>query len=146
MSYPNYYGYGSYPAYQQQFQQPIQPAQPVIQQPINAPKQILDWVASEEEGVNYPLNPGQSIFLMNQKEPFLYMKSVDQLGKSSFIKKRLIDESNNDDSKVDLKEYIRREEIDDLISDRIQREVEKKISEISFKPTKPRKQVIIDEE
>ena len=144
-NYPNYYAYGNYPAYQQQFQQPIQPVQPVAQQPLTIQKQILDWVASEDEGVNYPLNPGQSIFLMNQKEPYLYMKSVDQLGKSTFIKKRLIDETDNSDSKVDLTDYIRREEIEDLITDKIQKEVEKRVSQISFKPTR-KKTVVVDED
>ena len=126
--YPSYYQ--NYPNYQQQMPQPIQPMPP---QPIQ--NQILAWVQSEDDGVNFPLNAGQSIFLMNQREPYLYMKSVDQLGKVTFVKKRLVDEGGTDD-KVDLKEYIKREEIDNLISDRIREEVEKRVSEISFKPTK----------
>ena len=140
-NYPSYYQ--NYPNYQQQYQQPIQPIQPIQQQqPQN---QILAWVQSEEDAVNFPLNIGQSIFLMNQKEPYLYMKSVDQLGKSTFIKKRLVDESDNQDSKLDLKDYIKREELEDLITDRIQQEVEKKVSEISFKPTR-KKTVVVDED
>lgn len=145
VSYPQQYPYyQNYPAYQQQYQQPIQVQQQLPQQ--NVSNQILAWVRSEDEGVNYPLTAGQSIFLMNQSEPYLYMKSVDQLGKTTFLKKRLVDESDNQDSKVNLNEYIRREELEDLISDKIQHEVEKKMSEISFKPTKARKQVIIDED
>lgn len=130
-SYPNYY-----PNYQQNYQQPVQ--QP-IQQPTS---QILAWVRSEDEGVNFPLNAGQSIFLMNQNEPYLYMKSVDQLGKTTFLKKRLIDESETQETK----DYVRREEIEDLIIDRIQKEVEKRVSEISFKPTKSRKSVVVEDE
>ncbi len=144
VNYPNYYQ--NYPAYQQQYPQPMQVVQPVQQTQQTTPNQILAWVRSEEEGVNYPLVAGQSIFLMNQTEPYLYMKSVDQLGKTTFLKKRLVDESDTPDNKVDLKEYIRREELEDLITDRIQREVEKRVSEISFKPTKTKKSVIIDEE
>ena len=144
VNYPNYYQ--NYPAYQQQYPQPMQVVQPVQQTQQTTPNQILAWVRSEEEGVNYPLSAGQSIFLMNQTEPYLYMKSVDQLGKTTFLKKRLVDESDTPDNKVDLKEYIRREELEDLITDRIQREVEKRVSEISFKPTKTKKSVIIDEE
>lgn len=141
---PNYYS--NYPVYQQQYQQPVMMQQPVsqpVQQPIN---QILAWVQSEDEAVNFPLSTNQSIFLMNQRDPYLYMKSVDQLGKSTFLKKRLVDESDNREPTVDLSEYIRREEIENLISDKIQREVEKRVSEISFKPTKTKKQVIVDEE
>jgi len=139
---PNYYGnyYPNYP--QQQYPQPLQVVQPVQQ---SVPNQILAWVQSEDEGVNYPLNAGQSIFLMNQREPYLYMKSVDQLGKVTFIKKRLVDEGGSDE-KVDLREYIKREEISDIVSDMIQKEVERRVSEISFKPTKTKKQVIVDEE
>ena len=147
MNYPNYTAYPSYyqnyPNYQQQYQQPIQVSQP-SQSVQSIQNQILAWVGSEEEGTNYPLSPGQSIFLMNQKEPYLYMKTVDQLGKTTFIKKRLVDESDTPDTKVDLREYIRREELDNLISDKIQKEVEKRVSQISFKPTK--KKTVDDEE
>lgn len=129
-SYPSYYQ--NYPNYQQQYQQPIQPAPPM---PVQ--NQILAWVQSEEEGVNFPLNAGQSIFLMNQRDPYLYMKSVDQLGKVTFVKKLLVDESNNKDE--ELKDYIRREELENLISDKIQKEIDKRFSEISLKPTKTKK-------
>jgi hypothetical protein len=108
--------------------------------------QILAWVNGEKEAMDYPLSAGQSIFLMNQNDNYLYAKSVDQLGKTTFIKKRLVDESDNKEPTVDMSEYIRREEIENLISERIQREVEKRVSEISFKQTKTKKQVIVDEE
>lgn len=136
----------SYPQYQPyQLQQPMtQNVQQPIQQSIQ-PQQILAWVQSEEEAVKYPLAAGQSLFLMNQNDSYLYMKSVDQLGKTTFMKKRLVDETDNhNDNKPDLSEYIRREEIDNLIDDKIQKEVEKRVSQISFKPTRQKK--IIDEE
>ena len=138
---PNYYGnyYPNYPYQQYPMQQPI--TQPV-QQPQN---QILAWIKDEKEAIDFPLSAGQSIFLMSQTEPYLYMKSIDQLGKPTFLKKRLVDESENQE-KVDLRDYIRKEEIEDLITDMIQKEVEKRMSEISFKPTKSRKPVIIDED
>ena len=131
---PNYYPQYQYP----QYQQPIAP-----QQPQN---QILAWVKDEKEALDFPLSAGQSIFLMSQNEPYLYAKSIDQLGKPTFIKKRLVDESDNPGNNINLSDYIKREEIEDLIMDRIQNEIERKISEISFKPTKSRKQVIIDED
>lgn len=137
---PNYYQ--NYPNFQQQYQQPI------IQQPISAPtvqNQILAWVQTEKEAMEFPLNAGQSIFLMNQNDNYLYMKSVDQLGKTTFLKKRLVDESDTQENKVDLSEYIRKEEIEDLITDRIQKEVEKRVSQISFKPTR-KKTVVVDED
>ena len=131
--YPQYYQ--SYPNYPQ-YQQPVQ----VAQQPApTMPSQILEWVQNEDEAVKFPLTAGQSIFLMNQNDDYLYMKSVDQLGKTRFIKKRLVDESDNQENKVDLSGFIRRDEIAALIIDIVQREVEKRVSEISFKPTKTKR-------
>ena len=143
VNYPNYYPQ-SYPNYQQQYQQ--MPQQPTVQNTTQQfGGQILAWVQSEKEAMDYPLSAGQSIFLMNQREDYLYAKSVDQLGKSTFIKKRLVDESDNQENRIDLKDYIKREELEDLITDRIQQEVEKKVSEISFKPTR-KKTVVVDED
>ena len=130
-------GYQNYPAYYQNY--PNYQQQPMVQQPvISQPNQILAWVRSEEEAVNFPLNVGQSIFLMNQNDPYLYSKTVDQLGKATFVKKRLVDESTPKDTEQ-LKDYIRREELENLISDRIREEIERKMSEISFKPTKTKR-------
>lgn len=143
-NYPNYYQ--NYPAYQQQYQQPIQMQQPVVMQQQPSQNQILAWIKDEKEAIDFPLSPGQSIFLMTRNEEYLYAKACDQLGKTTLMKKRLVDETDNADHKVDLKEYIRREELEDLITEKVQREFEKKMSEISFKPTKSRKQMIIDEE
>ena len=147
VTYPSYYQ-SPYPNYQQQqLQQPVQVQQPTAQpcqQYVN--NQILAWVQSEDEAKNFPLLTNQSIFLMSQKEPYLYMKSVDQLGKTTFIKKRLVDESDNQENKIDLKEYIRREEREDLITDKIQKEVEKRVSQISFKPTRKKTVVVDDDE
>ena len=145
VTYPNYYQ--NYPNYQQQYQQPMQ-VQPVVPQPIQpiqTQNQLFAWVKDEKEALDFPLSAGQSIFLMNQNDDYLYAKSVDQLGKSKFIKKRLVDESDNTDKHLDLKEYIRREELDNLISDKIQNEIEKRMSQITLKPTK-KKTIVEDDE
>lgn len=124
--YQNFTGYQPYP-------------QPVAQPPAQIQNQILTWVQSEEEGIKYPLSAGQSIFLMNQNENYLYMKSVDQLGKTTFIKKRLIDETDNKEPAIDLSEYIRKDDVETIIRDIIQKEVEKRVSEMSFKATKTKR-------
>lgn len=136
--------YPYYPATYSGYQYPQQPQQPVsIQQtqPVQIQNQILAWVQSEEEAQKYPLSAGQSIFLMNQNENYLYAKSVDQLGKTVFIKKKLVDETEHKDGQVDLSGFIRRDEIESLVSDIIQREVERKVSEVSFKAAKTRRKV-----
>ena len=133
-------------AYQPQYYQSYAGYQPypqtVIQQPTQTiQNQILVWVQSEEEAVKYPLTTGQSIFLMNQNENYLYMKSVDQLGKTTFIKKKLLDETerNTNEKEIDLTPYIRKEEVEVMIRDIIQKEVEKRVSEMSFKATRTKK-------
>lgn len=127
-AYPQYY-----PNY---YQQPM----PVVQQPAQTiQNQVLVWVQNEEEANKFPLSAGQSIFLMDQHDNYLYMKSVDQLGKTTFIKKRLIDESDTQEPKIDLSGYIRKEELEAMITEMIQREVEKKVSEVSFKAAKTRR-------
>ena len=131
-TYPQYYQ--NYPTIP--YQQPIPVSPPVVQ---NMPNQILGWVQSEEEAIKYPLSAGQSIFLMNQNDDYMYMKSVDQLGKTTFIKKRLVDESDNQEKGVDLSGYIRREELASMIVGIVQKEVEKRVSEISFKATKTKR-------
>ncbi len=127
--YQNYTGYQPYP-------------QPVIQQPSQTiQNQILVWVQSEEEATKFPLSTGQSIFLMNQNADYLYMKSVDQLGKTTFIKKKLIDETERkaSENEIDLSEYMRREDVENLINEVIQKEVEKRVSEMSFKATRTKR-------
>lgn len=138
-TYPQYFqGYPTYP----QIQQPVQVAQQSIQ---SMPSQVLEWVQSEDEAIKFPLMAGQSIFLMNQNDDYLYMKSVDQLGKTKFIKKRLIDESDNQEPKVDLSGYIKKDEITAIIMDIVQKEVEKRVSEISFKPTKTKRRIVSED-
>ena len=142
-TYPNYY-----PTYQQYYQQPAQqPVQQPIPQPVQPMQnQVLAWVKNEKEVLDFPLSAGQSIFLMMQDESYLFGKSCDQLGKTTIIKKRLIDESDNTESKLDMSGYIRKDEIENIISDKVQKEVEKRVSEISFKPTKSRKQSVTEDE
>lgn len=127
--YQGYTGYQPYP--QTMVQQQLQTIQ----------NQILVWVQSEEEAIKYPLSAGQSIFLMNQNENYLYMKSVDQLGKTTFIKKKLLDETEHkpNGTDVDLSQYMRKEDVEVMVKDIIQKEVEKRVSEMSFKATRTKK-------
>ena len=126
------------PYYYPQFQQNIQPQV----QPYQTQQTPIIWIASEDTVKNYPVAPGGSVLFMHENEPYMYMKCADQLGKATIIKKRLVDESEN---KEDLSDYIKREELENIIYDTVRNEVEKRMSEISFKPTK-KKQVIVDEE
>lgn len=137
--YPSYQNYPQYQPYQMPQNQPM-PSQSVQQPQTNA----IIWVTSEDAVKNYPIAPGGSGFFMNENEPYLYMKSADSFGKSTIIKKKLVDETP--ETKTDFADFIKREEIEDIISKRVREEVEKRMSEISFKPTKQKKVVVEEEE
>ena len=128
--------------YQQQMQQPVvQQVQPTM--PIQS---NIVWVASEEIAKQYPVAPGGTVYFMNENEPYFYAKSADMMGRPSFRKSRMIDEDAPEEKKVDLTNYIKREEIENIISDAVQREVERRMSEISFKPTRKQKVVEVVED
>lgn len=143
-----------YAGYYQPIQQiPQQIPQQTIPQPMpqTMPQQSITssgviWITNEDTVRNYAVAPGGSVLFMHENEPYMYMKSADQFGKATIKKSRLVDESESHDKKVDLTEYIKREEIDSIITDKIQKEIEKKMSEISFKPTKATKKVVVEEE
>lgn len=125
---------------QQQYQQAYQP------QFQNAPVQAsLVWVSSEDYARNYPVVPGNTMYFINENDPgesYLYVKSADAIGKPTFRKSRIIDES---EPKSDLAGFIKREEIDNIISDLVQREVEKRMSEFTLKPARRHKQEDMEE-
>lgn len=127
------------PMYQQAYQPSYvpQPTMPTAQQQTG-----IVWITDENIARNYAVAPGNSVLFMNENEPYLYMKSADATGKPSFRKSRLVDEETTDNKNED---YIKREEIEEIISNAVQKEVEKRMSEISFKPTKRQRTVINDD-
>lgn len=143
----------NYNQYPYNYLYPQMPQMPQMQMPSyqqqqassNVTQTPIVWVTSEDTVRNYPVAPGGSVLFMNENEPYMYMKSADQLGKSTIIKKRLVDETDEKDSRIDLKDYIKKEEIENIIFDAVRSEVDKRMSEISFKPTK-KKPVVVDEE
>jgi len=138
----SYPPYQNYPQYQQfQPQQTIQQPQQPVSQNQNI---VMMWVTSEDTVRNFLVPPGGSAFFMHENEPYLYMKSADSFGKSTIIKKKLIDETPENENQ--FADFIKREEIEDIVQKRVREEVEKRMSEISFKPTKPKKTVIVEDE
>lgn len=133
---------------QPNYQQPTYP-QPNYQQTYQATttpmtQTSIVWVTSEDYARQYPVAPNGTVYFMNENEPYFYAKSADAMGKPTFRKSRLVDESEHTEN-VNLTEYIKREEIDNIISNAVQKEVERRISEISFKPTRKQKVVDVEE-
>ncbi len=40
------------------------------------------WVSNQEAAINWPLNPGSSIVMMDASEPVIYIKTVDAMGRA----------------------------------------------------------------
>ena len=111
--------------------------QPVPQ--MQYPK-VADYVQGELAATIYPVGYNQEVNLIDIDNPArLYRKSRDANGKLSPLQKfKLVpdDESKNDTP--DMTGYVKSDEILDLITETVenavQKEVEKRLSEISFKP------------
>lgn len=141
-----------------QFQQPYQqigqaPYMPQIQQqnqPINnmpiqnqnavlAPK--FDVVQGELAASMYPTENGQEVILMDMDNPFAYHKKRNIDGKLEPMKKfRLVEVTEEKKPDIDLKEYVKQEEIESLIEKAVRNEVEKRLSDLTLKPS-PKKKV-----
>ena len=106
------------------------------QTPVVPPK-VVDYVQGELGATIYPVAYNQEVILLDMDDPNrIYKKSRDGNGKVSPLEKcRLVPEEDTKTSEVDLKDYVKVDDILDIVSDAVQNEVEKRLSEISFKPT-----------
>ena len=126
--------------------------QPTMQNPQLQPSSNIMYVDGINVARMYPLAPNtEGAFFDSVKEDILYRKSVDQNGRPSrlrIFKLVEIDESEINGSatpKIDLSNYITRDEIETLIASSTQAAVDKAISEISLKPTSTKKKKEVDE-
>lgn len=118
---------GSYQTMPQPQPQPQPQAQPASQ---NAPMSGIQWVQGEAAARAFHVDPGQSVLLMDSDSPVLYLKTCDISGRPSPMKTYDLVErttmTNPEDkaAPVDLSEYVKRSEIEELIK--------QKMSEIKF--------------
>lgn len=107
-------GYGSYmPNYQNGYMN--------SNQTTFVPNKILGVnYASEEEMRSYMLNPNTQIIALDKEQPFIYIKTADNLGRSTFTKckySEVKDEAENANAyltKDDLKNMATRQELQEL--------------------------------
>ena len=149
---PNYQ-YQTYPQYpqvfpQQQYQQtPYMPqTQQQNQQTNNLPQQVnqapispkFDVVQGELAANMYPVENGQQIILIDMDNPFVYKKKRGLDGKIEPMEVfELVQRENNpaQQQKIDLDGYVKEDEIADIVARAVKEEVEKKLSEITLKPS-----------
>ena len=107
------------------------------QQTPYVPPILVDYVQGELAATIYPVAYGQKVILLDMDDPDrVYRKSRDMNGKVTPLEKcRMVTEENRQPFEVDLKDYVKEDDILELISEAVQAEVDKRLSEISFKPT-----------
>lgn len=157
MPYNNYYNQSYQPTYQpypQTYPQYPQqaPYQPQIQQQMqqtnNLPMQTQQAVSSPKFDVvqgelaanMYQTENGQEVILMDMDNPFVYKKKRGLDGKLEPMEKyQLVKVDDTPQPQVDLKDFVRQEEIESIVEKLVKNEVEKKLSEITLKPSTRKK-------
>lgn len=114
-------------------------AAPMPQQgyPAMPQPKISEFVQGELGATIFPINySNQEAYLIDTDNPdIVYKKSRDVNGKlTPLVKYRLVPVEDKKEE-IDMKEYVKSDELLDLVSELVQNEVEKKLSEISFKPS-----------
>ena len=117
--------------YQQNAQQQTQ-QQPAYVSPI-----LVDFVQGELAATIYPVAFGQKVILLDMDDPDrIFRKSRDANGKVTPLEKcRMVPDEEKVTSEINLKDYVKADDILDIVADAVSAEVEKRLSEISFKPT-----------
>lgn len=102
-------------------------------QAVISPK--FDVVQGELAANMYQTENGQEVILMDMDNPYVYKKRRGLDGKLDPIEKyKLVKE---EETPVDnLKDYVRQEELQAIIENVVKNEIEKKLSEITLKPTR----------
>lgn len=145
---PTYQPYQqTYPQYQQQapYQPQIQPQMQQVntlptqqQQAISSPK--FDVVQGELAANMYQTENGQEVILMDMDNPFVYKKKRGLDGKLEPMEKyQLVKVDDVPKPQVDLKDFVRQEEIESIVEKLVKNEIEKKLSEITLKPSTRKK-------
>lgn len=133
-----------YPYSQQQqnyYQQPrvqyVQPGNTYSQQPMTPqiPPRVVDYVQGELAATIYPVAYGQEVTLIDMDDNTkIYRKMRDNTGKLSPLQKfNLVPVEDVKQEPINMSEYVKSSEILDIISEAVESEVEKKLSQISFK-------------
>lgn len=112
-----------------------QPMNPVIQRKF-------DIVQGKISAETYPVNAGMELYLMDMDNPFIYRKARGFDNRLEPLEvyrlERVTDEPKEE--KVDTSGFITQETLDNYIENEIEKrikdEVDRRLSEISFAPTK----------
>ncbi|MCI8800349.1 MAG: hypothetical protein HFH88_11140 [Lachnospiraceae bacterium] len=90
-------------------------------QQSQTPSQNVNWiyVSGVDGAKNQIVQPGQTAWMMDNNEPYFYVKSVDNVGSSTFrifqfAEVQEIQPEQEAQPQIDLSQYVQRDEFDDL--------------------------------
>lgn len=110
---------------------PQQPMQRTVVMPI-----IYDQVQGKVAATIYPLYTNQEARLFDIEKPLFYTVKNEN-GKRTPVKTYKYTEVTDEPvQEEDMSQFVKMDDILDLITDTVKSEVDKKLSEISFKPSK----------
>lgn len=122
------------PQIQQQQQQVVNTPQ-MQNQSVISPK--FDVVQGELAANMYEVLNGQEAILIDRDNPFVYKRKRTPDGKLEPLEKyKLVKVEEQDKQEINLNEFVRQEEISSIVENMVRNEVEKKLSELTLKPTR----------
>lgn len=88
----------------------------------------------------YQVENGQEVILLDMDNPYVYKKKRGLDGKLEQMEKyRLVQEEMNQTPEVDMKDFVKQSEIEMIVAKLVKSEVDKKLSEITLKPSTSKK-------
>ena len=102
------------------------------QVPPQIPPKIIDTVQGDLAASIYPINYyPQEIFLVDMDQGFTYTRARDNTGKLSPLKKfKMVPVEEEEKEHIDTSKFVKEDEILDLISEIVQDQLEKKLSDM----------------
>ena len=139
-----------YPQYYPQYapQSPYLPQnQQVIQNPNNVPSARpqsnlatkFDVVQGELAANMYQTENGQEVILVDMDNPFVYRKKRGLDGKLERMEKYKLVKEEQEKQDFDVKDFVKQEEIAAIVENMVKKEIDKKLSEITLKPSTRKK-------
>lgn len=148
--------YPQYPQYQQQYNQQQYSQQSVYspqiqqqqQQMVNSPQiqnqavisPKFDVVQGELAANMYEILNGQEVILIDRDNPFVYKRRRTPDGKLEPLEKyKLAKVEEQEKPEIDFNGFVRKEDIELIVENAVRNEMEKKLSEITLKPSTRKK-------
>ena len=101
----------------------------------------FQWVQGEAAAKAFHVDPGQTVLLMDSDSPVLYLKSTDVSGRPTpmvvydLVERKEQPVTNQSVANIDLSEYVKRSDIEAIITESVSKAVDEKMGEIKFTAT-----------